>query len=158
MATITKVLGVGKGYVDAQYDTKKRYRRSGGTVAWRCNNPGNVKYGKFAVRYGAVGHDTGGHAVFPTVDHGEKARYGLLFNEDSRYYNLTLQKAISIYAPTSDGNDPGSYVNFLLKGATYKKTQKLMTFTEDQRQYLLKRMALMEGYKIGKVTLLTAEM
>lgn len=151
MPTITKVLRVGKGYIEVEYDNKKRYRRSGGTVAWRCNNPGNVKYGKFAVRYGAVGHDTGGHAVFPTVDHGEKARYGLLFNEDSRYYKLTLQKAISIYAPTSDGNDPDSYVNFLLKGATYKKTQKLMDFTEDQRLFLLIRMALMEGWKEGVV-------
>lgn len=152
MQKIAKVIQVGKGYIDVQYDNKKRYRRSGGTVAWRCNNPGNLKLGKFAREYGAVGNDSGGHAVFPMMQDGEAAHTALLFDtEESKYYTMTLQKAISVYAPSYDGNDVDGYVTFLLKDATYKKTKKLCDFTEDERLHLLKRMRLMEGYKEGKV-------
>ena len=64
---------------------------------------------------------------------------------------MTLQKAISVYAPSYDGNDVDGYVTSLLKDVTYKKTKKLCDFTEDERLHLLKRMRLMEGYKEGKV-------
>lgn len=150
MSKIAKVIQVGKGYVDVQYENKKRYRRSGGTVAWRCNNPGNLKFGEFAKKFGAVGHDSGGHAIFPEVKNGNQAQRELLFGEVSRYFNFTLQKAISIYAPSSDGNDVDGYVKFLLKNATYKKNKVLKDFTEEERDHLLKRMQLMEGYKEGK--------
>lgn len=147
---IAKVTKVSKGVVEFEDDKGNRYRRSGGTVAWRCNNPGNLKYGEFTKSYGAVGHDSGGHSVFPTVEMGNKAQYGLVFGPN--YVNRTLQKAIERYAPSSDGNDPDGYVNFLLKGATYKRNMVLRDFDEQQREYLLKRMRLMEGYKVGTET------
>lgn len=41
--------------------------RSGGTKAWRNNNPGNMIYSAkgFAIRHGAIGK-AGGMAVFPS--------------------------------------------------------------------------------------------
>ena len=152
MANIKTVLRYGKNYIDVEMDDGSKLRRIEGTVAWRCRNRGNVKFGDFAKKYGAVGRDYIGHAVFPTVEMGDKARYSLLFDQTTRYYSLTLFRAISIYAPEDDGNDPNGYTKFLCKGATYDKDTVLNTMTEEQRQYLLERMALMEGYQVGRIT------
>jgi uncharacterized protein (TIGR02594 family) len=62
--------------------------RGGGTVADRNNNPGNIKYGAFAQRNGAVGADSRGFAIFPTREHGFKAAENLLGGRG--YQGLTL--------------------------------------------------------------------
>lgn len=42
---------------------------SGGTRAWRNNNPGNIRDGKFTRRCGAIGA-AGGFAIFPDYKTG----------------------------------------------------------------------------------------
>jgi hypothetical protein len=44
----------------------------------RNKNPGNLKYGDFAKRYGAVGADKDGFAIFRTMEEGAAAQQGLL--------------------------------------------------------------------------------
>ena len=63
--------------------------RSGGSKAWRNNNPGNMVYipRGYAVRHGAIGK-AGGMAVFPTEEIGRKALTDLL--KSSNYNNLKI--------------------------------------------------------------------
>ncbi|NJR44139.1 hypothetical protein HC761_01425 [bacterium] len=74
--------------------------RSGGSLAWRNNNPGNIRYGDFARRNGAVGEGPGGFAIFPDRATGERAITTLL--QGSSYRNLSILNAISRYAPPSE--------------------------------------------------------
>ncbi len=46
--------------------------RSGGSQAWRNNNPGLIPYDDYAVQMGAVGND-GGIAMFPDQEAGRRA-------------------------------------------------------------------------------------
>jgi len=74
--------------------------RTGGTASWRNNNPGNIKFGDFAKKYGAVqgtkATDGGYFAYFPDETTGAKARQDLL--QTSRYTNLPLDYAMKVYS------------------------------------------------------------
>ena len=78
------------------------FRKVGGSRSWRNNNPGNIEYGDFARRYGAIGTD-GRFAIFPDEATGQRARAALIFNGD-KYRNLTLTQAIERYAPSSENH------------------------------------------------------
>ena len=52
------------------------YEFSGGSRAWRNNNPGNLEDGKFARDNGAIGSD-GRFAIFPDATTGFNAMTGL---------------------------------------------------------------------------------
>lgn len=78
-----------KAYTVHYFDEKDNMTiRSGGTKAWRNNNPGNMTYkGGFAVRHGAIG-SAGGMAVFPTEASGRQALIDLL--KSSNYNTLRI--------------------------------------------------------------------
>ena len=44
--------------------------RTGGSRHWRNKNPGNIVYGGWAKRHGAIGKDRGGFAIFPDETSG----------------------------------------------------------------------------------------
>lgn len=76
-----------------------------GSRAARNNNPGNVEAGRFAVAHGAIGSD-GRFAHFPSPLVGYACMSALF---GSGYRGMTLQGAISRWAPSSE-NDVASYV------------------------------------------------
>jgi hypothetical protein len=151
---IIKVLGGKKGELKVCDDVGHTVLRKGGTVAWRTNNPGNLKNGSFSRMMGSIGQDHIGHAVFPTVEHGIQAQYVLLFREDGAYYNLTLRDALRRYAPTGDNNDPDKYQRYITSKTGIPHDQKLKTLTHEKRLELMKHMQTYEGYKKGKDTLI----
>ena len=59
----------------------------------RNNNPGNIKYGKYAKAQGATGQDKDGFAVFPDPTLGHTAMYNLLTGDS--YKNLPVKSAIT---------------------------------------------------------------
>lgn len=61
------------------------------TRADRNNNPGNIKYGKFAKKYGAK-QDKDGFAIFSDRETGLKAMRGLLTSDS--YKNMSASEAI----------------------------------------------------------------
>ena len=65
-----------------------------GSRSYRNNNPGNIKYGSFAVSYGATGMDDQGHAIFPSYAAGRAALEGLL----KKHSGESLSKIGSWYA------------------------------------------------------------
>ena len=73
--------------------------RTGGTLAWRTNNPGNIVWSDFAKKHGAIGK-VGVTAVFPTLEVGRAAEKALL--ESPAYSKLTLEQIIRKWSTQLD--------------------------------------------------------
>lgn len=148
---ITKVVAHGPGWMTVVYNDGNQYRREGGTLAWRCQNPGNLKDGDFARKHGSIGTGLNGMAVFPTVAHGKAAQRDLLFGTGSRYLSMNLEKAISIYAPDYDGNDPEAYCDYVSRHARVSYLKVLSSMTDEEKDRVLAAMQAMEGQSPGKL-------
>lgn len=80
----------------------------GKTAAERNNNPFNIKFGKFASKYGATKEnrnalDGGSFATFPTVDAGLEAAKDLLLGNG--YRNLTVDAAMKRWSNKGYGGN-----------------------------------------------------
>lgn len=148
--TITEVIKASPGILVVKTDDGKTIRREGGTVSWRCNNPGNMKLSPLSRTLGAIGQDAGGHAVFPTIEHGNQARYTLLFREGSRYLPMTIKEMTEVYAPVADGGKPKSYTEYLEQSTGINRNTRIQTLTVGQRMSLIHHMMILEGWKEGK--------
>lgn len=134
------------------------HQRIGGSRAWRNKNEGNIVYGSFARRYGAIGHDqnVAGHtmAVFPTEEAGRRAKAALLF-ESPKYRNLSLHDAIYRYAPPKDRqgrviNNTAAYYSCVLD-AVGGRNKPMSRYTAAEREAIMQRMREVEGWKPGRV-------
>lgn len=72
-------------------------------IPTRLNNPGDLKYGPFAQKYGASA-DQSGFAKFPSAEVGKQAEVDLL--KSPGYANLPLSQAITRYNGTNQPNNP----------------------------------------------------
>lgn len=124
------------------------HQKIGGSRAWRNNNEGNIRYGRTARRYGAIGKDQNGFAIFPTAAHGHRAKEALLFESDA-YRNLSLMRAIEKYAPPSE-NDTAAYQRRVL-AAVGGNNIRMGSATPAQRQAIMQAMRQMEGWKEGEI-------
>jgi len=92
-------------------DGDKKTVYSGGSRAWRTNNPGNIKSrGPFPRRHGAIGSD-GVNAIFPDYETGKDAMVANLHRHD--YTVLSINNMIATYAPASDGNNVPAYQRYV---------------------------------------------
>jgi hypothetical protein len=89
----------------------------------RNNNPGNIRYGDFAYKHGATGRDSGGFAIFPTMDAGIAAQRALLQTYLAQG-NDTVRKVLSKYAPPSE-NDTTGYISEVSKKLGVGPDQRL---------------------------------
>lgn len=83
--------------------------REGGDANWRNSNPGNLKYGDFSVRHGAIGSmkpdiqsSFDSFAIFPDTKTGENAFISLI---DNNYLDKSLATAIKDYSPLKDNKN-----------------------------------------------------
>ncbi|MBS7455734.1 TIGR02594 family protein [Coralloluteibacterium stylophorae] len=122
--------------------------RSGGTLAWRNNNPGNIRAGDFADAHGAIGTGPSGFAVFPDRATGVEA-IGALLQGDS-YRNLSVNDAISRYAPPVE-NDTASYQRTIenLTGLDTGRTIASLSAAELSR--VVDAIQVVEGWQEGSV-------
>ena len=127
--------------------------RKGGSRSWRNKNPGNLRFGDYAKRHGAIGADKGGFAIFPTLKEGREAQEKLLF-EGKNYKNLNLSDAINRWAPPSE-NDTGTYQKRMLDAVSGKNVP-MSQYSPAERQTILAAMQKHEGYIPGKVITQTA--
>jgi len=81
----------------------------GGSLAWRANNPGNLRDdgSKIGTVHGAVGT----FAVFATMEAGRAAQKALYVN---KYGTMTVKAAIEKLTPSSE-NDTDAYLKRLAK-------------------------------------------
>ena len=78
----------------------------------RNNNPGNIEYGPFAKKHGAIGSD-GRFAIFPNMKAGEDAMASLLMGY-MKEGNNTISKIVNKWAPGKENNQ-AAYISSVSK-------------------------------------------
>lgn len=126
----------------------KKYKRSGGTRAWRNNNPGNIRPGKFSRSVGGIG-SAGGFAVFPDEQTGMLAIKKLLLTNN--YKNLTVAGAISRWAPPSENNTAG-YQRQVARLTGLSISRKISELSSEELTRVANAIRHVEGWRPGKVT------
>lgn len=142
----SQVVAAGKGWTRVKLGDGRVVTRRG-RRNWRNNNPGNLVYGDFAKRHGAIGSD-GQFAVFPNLESGNNARRKLLF-EGSSYKDLSLRQAINRYAPPHE-NDTSAYINYIQRKTGVDPSGTMSGFNKEQQDAILRAMRIHEGWKEGR--------
>lgn len=135
--------------------------KEGGSRSWRNNNPGNIEYGDFAKKFGALGTD-GRFAIFPDEESGRKAKDNLIFESDRAkrlstkgdygagigYKDKTLSQAITAYAPPEE-NPTDVYIKRILDAVGSEK--RMGEYSRAERDIILEAMKKVEGWREGKI-------
>lgn len=146
---VRRVIEAGKGYNVIQRPDGTVERQEGARN-WRNNNPGNIEYGEFAKKQGAIGSD-GRFAIFPSYDAGRKAKESLIF-DGKGYKDKTLTDAIARYAPPGENNTAAYQSNVLASVGGANK--RMSEYTAEERTAIMNAMERVEGFKVGKTTTL----
>lgn len=122
----------------------------GGTLSWRCNNPGNFVYpnswpgviGKFEV----VGKDgvTRKYAIFESYEAGFSALKGRV----ERSKALSVKEFVHGYAPESDGNDEDAYVKDIIRNTSFTINSTVAEVGVDKIANVIKKH---EGWSVGTI-------
>ena len=127
------------------------YEFSGGSRAWRNNNPGNLEDGKFARVNGAIGTD-GRFAMFPDAATGFNAMAALLATNS--YQKLTIEGAINRYAPSNE-NNVENYLKSIERQTGFTRSTPMNNLSKDNLLNLAKAMTKHEGNIPGKKRLVS---
>ena len=119
--------------------------RSGGTIAWRNNNPGCIRYTDKTAKMGAIGI-ANNFAIFPDEATGMRAIRTLLLSDS--YRNLTIDAAINKYAPSHENNTE-HYISVLCRKVNLPRTTKLCDMNEEQLDCIVKTIRKIEGWVVG---------
>ncbi len=134
-------------------DRGQKIKRVGGTISWRNNNPGNIRTSSFTKKNGEIGQ-AGGFAVFPSLEIGMNAIKKLLRSKS--YNNLTIEKAISRYAPNGDGNNNEKVYQKRLGQLTGLNINLVLnSLSNEQLDKVANAIKIIEGYNIGKEYIFT---
>lgn len=129
-----------------------RMLRSGGTLAWLFNNPGNLRPRSKSLYSGQIGTGEtkyGRLCIFASVEAGRAEKRALL----RRKYNpMTLRKAIFTYAPPTDNNDSEAYLSFVKKKTGLGDDVLLEDLSESQLDALMSAMEQYEGFNAKQDT------
>lgn len=129
-------------------NTERHFRFSGGTWAWRNNNPGNLVPGKISKRHNQIG-STGKFAIFPDYENGHLALIDCL---QTTYKNSSIDDLVKAYAPAKDGNNIKKYRKFLHDETGVNDNKKVKDFTSSEFTRLWHAIEKMEGYQEGVIT------
>ena len=145
--------------------------KKGGTISWRNNNSGNLKYiyrgavgaktkrsyekalQKAKQNVGVLALDRYGYAVFDTKEHGDMARAKLLLK---KHGERTIEEMLQSYAVDdyTGKADTKSYAKFLYSVAKKKnlkiKGKRIKNLTEEEIMALMEGMQRFEGYEEGE--------
>ena len=119
--------------------------RSGGTKAWRNNNPGNMVYNAkgFAARHGAIGR-AGGMAVFPSEAMGRQALIDLI--KSSNYHYLKITEFPEKY----DKSNAQEYRRMILSISKLDPNKRIKDLTTEEFNRLREAIERIEGWKPGR--------
>ncbi len=144
----TRATAAGKRDVVYTHADGRQYRRTGGTRAWRNQNPGNIRYSEFSRRMGAIG-TAGGFAVFPDEETGMRAISELMRTDT--YSKLTIAGAISRYAPPSENNTAGYHRRIgELTGLSINR--RVSDLNDDEIARIASAIRVIEGWETGTTT------
>lgn len=130
--------------VDYVADDGSHLLRNGGTIAWRFNNPGNIRPAKtnVSLRIGTGKTASGEFCIFPSYEIGRRAKKELLRR---KYNQFTIPEAMEVYAPRSE-NDTDSYIEHIIKKTNLPRSVPLSSLTDDQFDALMDAMESKEGF------------
>jgi len=127
-------------------DNGKHFRFSGGTLAWRNHNPGNVYPGNISKKHNQIGVAYK-LAVFPNYEAGHEAMLDVL---RITYANYSIDEMVKKYAPPHENNTK-KYSKFLHEVTGVKDNKKIKDFTPNEFDKLWKGIEKMEGSKEGTI-------
>ena len=122
-----------------------KMERVGGTIAWRNNNPGCIRYSQNMIALGAIGK-ADGFAVFPNEETGMRAIKSLLLSDS--YRNLNISSAINKYAPPHE-NNTAHYISSLCNIVGVSRTTKLCELNDEQMTSVVNAIRKIEGWIAG---------
>jgi hypothetical protein len=121
------------------------FLHSGGTRAWRNNNPGNlIGSEKSGLSIGKGGR----FAVFASHDDGVAA---LKYSLTHFYSTRKLDEVFKKYAPATDDNDPEHYIVLVKKFSGLDSTRTIGTLTDEELGRFVAAIERVEGWKEGKI-------
>ncbi|RZM71264.1 hypothetical protein C3B51_22740 [Pseudoalteromonas rubra] len=137
------------GYdVVMEYGDGSKVVRSGGSRAWRNNNPGNLRNTRFSINRGSIG-EAGGFAVFPTDEAGRAALVDLL--NTRTYQRLTINEAINRYAPSIE-NNTRNYQTLIQRFTGLSGQTQMSTLSSTQINGVANAIGRVEGWTVGNVS------
>ena len=120
-----------------------RLLRSGGTIAWRFNNPGNLRPGsKYTLHIGQGTTKSGAFLIFPTAEAGRTEKKGLLLR---KYKNDSVAQMMELYAPRTE-NDTDKYVDYITTQSGVGKEAIVGKLSEAELDALMQAMERYEGF------------
>lgn len=139
--------------------------RTGGTIAWRFNNPGNIRpVDETKPIMGAIGigktKGNGAFLIFASYEDGRAQKKSLLrrkYNQRTIYTMIAgvpdkHGNIVMGYAPRTDHNDPESYAQSISENTGFPTTTVLSTLTDAQLDQVLDAMEKREGFNNQKST------
>jgi hypothetical protein len=133
-------------------DGKVQEVRTGGTAAWRYNNPGNMNPGSIADGAGAIGkawvepHHHGNTAVFPDEATGYGGARALL--RSSLYNTKRMEQTVHKWVGIDLGQLP-QYVHTVQEHSLVQPTDIVGKLSDDQLDKLAHAMSVAEGWREG---------
>lgn len=121
------------------------FLHSGGTRAWRNNNPGNLIGSE---RSGLSIGKGGRFAVFASHDDGVAA---LKYSLTHFYSGTRLDEVFKKYAPATDDNDPERYIVLVKKFSGLDSTRTIGALTDEELVRFTAAIERVEGWKEGKI-------
>ncbi|WP_218080219.1 hypothetical protein [Anthocerotibacter panamensis] len=152
LAYISAKPGPGRtvAYADSE---ENQLIKTGGSLAWRNNNPGNIRSGHFAEGRGSIGSNNG-FAIFPTYNIGRDALKSLLTG--SIYANLSIYDSITRYAPPSE-NNTDNYKSRLKSNTGLDLNKKLSSLKNEELESVINAIQINEGYISGSEKIISHE-
>lgn len=148
---IQKIVKSEPGVLHAQMDDGSVVARQG-NVAWRMNNPGNLRYAAWEKEFNALGEadagTSGKFAVFATALDGMNAQKKLIFD---KYSNLTIFQLMSKY----DNATAPRYTQIVTQAAGVSANTLVRDLNPSQQEALIKAIHKHEGYSSGRETVVS---
>lgn len=124
-------------------DNGDRLLRRGGTIAWRFNNPGNLRPGsKYTLHIGQGKTASGPFLIFPTPEAGRTEKKSLLLR---KYEEESISSMLYVYAPPQE-NDTERYIQSVCKKTGFSRDQIIGKLSDDELGKLMTAMEEHEGY------------
>lgn len=132
--------------VEYESSNGTRLLKTGGSLNWRFNNPGNlisVKNQQGKIGVGVVYNpDKHSFAIFSSIDAGENAKRSLL---KRKYKDYTIPEMMKKYAPGNDGNNPEAYANFIMSESGVAQGEKVGDLDDTKFSKVIKAISKKEG-------------
>ncbi|MGE5196790.1 MAG: hypothetical protein ACM3JI_05615 [Anaerolineae bacterium] len=131
------------------YDEKGNMTiRSGGTRAWRCNNPGNLLASPYSTSkkrrsIGQAGDGANEYAIYPDYETGHEALVVML--KGGVYSPLSLRAAIKRY----DSTNP-KYIDEIVAITGFDPERTIRSLSDKEFEMFWKAIEKVEKWKVGR--------